>query len=43
VIDDLDSFYDDCSEGQTISLDGKNIGDLLNKKKYYLGMVPRRV
>lgn len=37
VIDDLDSFYDDCSEGQTISLDGKNIGDLLNKKNIIWG------
>ncbi len=30
VIDDLDSFYDDCSEGQTISLSCKNIGYILN-------------
>ena len=32
AIDDLDPFHYDCSEGLTVSLNGKNIGDLLNKK-----------
>jgi phospholipase C len=32
VIGDINSAYDDCSTGQTISMTGKNIGDLLNEK-----------
>lgn len=32
VIDDIDPAYDDCSIGQVISMSGRNIGDLLNKK-----------
>ncbi|MGN6613927.1 MAG: phospholipase C [Candidatus Nitrosocosmicus sp.] len=32
VIGDIDSSYDDCSSGKTISMVGKNIGNLLNDK-----------
>jgi phospholipase C len=32
VIGDIDAVYDDCSTGQTISMTGKNVGDLLNEK-----------
>jgi phospholipase C len=32
VIGDIDSSYDDCSSGQTISMTGKNVGNLLNEK-----------
>jgi phospholipase C len=32
VIGDIDSAYDDCSSGKTISMTGKNIGNLLNDK-----------
>lgn len=32
VIGDADGTFDDCSSGQTIAMNGKNIGDLLNEK-----------
>ena len=32
VIGDIDSSYDDCSSGKTISMRGNNIGNLLNDK-----------
>ena len=32
VIGDIDSYYDDCSSGKTITMGGKNIGNLLNNK-----------
>ena len=32
VIGDIDSIYDDCSSGKTISMTGKNVGNLLNEK-----------
>lgn len=32
VIGDIPSVYDDCSTGKTISMSGKNIGDLMNEK-----------
>jgi phospholipase C len=37
AIDDLDSFHYDCSEGLTIFLNDKNIGNLLNKKNITWG------
>jgi phospholipase C len=33
LIGDLDSLFDDCSNGTKISMKGKNIGDLLNEKE----------
>ena len=32
LIGDIDSVYDDCSTGKTISMAGKNIGDFMNEK-----------
>ena len=32
VIGDIPSAYDNCSEGKGISIEGKNIGDLMNEK-----------
>jgi len=32
VIGDINSTHDDCSTGQTISMTGKNVGDLMNEK-----------
>jgi phospholipase C len=37
VIDDIDSAYDDCSSGETISMTGKNVGNLLNEKSITWG------
>src|ERR1043166_2809429 len=32
LIGDIDSVYDDCSRGKTISMAGQNIGDFMNEK-----------
>ncbi len=37
LIGDLDSLFDDCSNGTKISMKGKNIGDLLNEKEITWG------
>ncbi len=37
VIGDINSTYDDCSSGGTISMTGKNVGNLLNEKGITLG------
>ena len=37
LIGDLDSLFDDCSNGTKISMKGKNIGDLLNEKEISWG------
>ena len=37
LIGDPDSKFDDCSRGQTISLTGKNLGNLLNEKSITWG------
>ncbi len=37
VINDLDPTTDDCSKGQTATLSGKNVGDLLNAKQITWG------
>jgi phospholipase C len=37
VIDDPDPAYDDCSEGVTVYMDGRNMGDLLNSKNITWG------
>lgn len=37
MIGDLDTLFDDCSNGTKIYMTGKNIGDLLNKKEITWG------
>ena len=37
VYGDADPAYDDCSTGETISMSGRNVGDLLNTKKISWG------
>jgi phospholipase C len=37
LIGDLDTLFDDCSNGTKIYMTGKNIGDLLNKKEITWG------
>ncbi len=39
LIGDADPLYDDCSSGDTVSMTGTNIGDLLNAKNITLGLV----